>query len=96
MLKIKIEKSFKKDIERLKRSGKYPSKVFNEIKEVIAKLQNKKFIDPKYKRHPLIGNLKGYEAVHIRSDLIMVYKITKTHLILAMIGKHTKVYKKFK
>jgi len=43
-----------------------------------------------------IGTSKGYEAIHIKSDWILIFKIEKPLLILAMIGSHPKVYKKLK
>ncbi|WP_156919567.1 MULTISPECIES: hypothetical protein [unclassified Lebetimonas] len=39
MLKIKIEKSFKKDIEKVKKSGKYSKEDFETLKQIIEKLQ---------------------------------------------------------
>jgi len=96
MLKIKIEKSFKKDIEKAKRSGKYSKKDFETLKQIIEKLQLLEPIEKKYKRHPLKGNMKGYEALHIKPDWVLVFKIDNKCLNLVMIGKHTQVYKKFK
>ncbi len=96
MLKIKIEKSFKKDIERAKKSGNYSNKDFELLKKIIENLENGKDIAPKYKRHPLKGNMKGYEAIHIKPEWILVFKIDKEYLYLIMLGKHTQVYQKFK
>ena len=94
MLKIKIEKSFKKDIEKAKKSGNYSKNDFEILKQVINDLVNQKEIDTKFKRHLLKGNLKGYEVTHIKADWVLIFK--KEYLNLIMIGKHTQVYKKFK
>jgi len=96
MLKIKIEKSFKKDIEKAKRSGKYSKEDFETLKQIIEKLQLLEQIEEKYKRHSLKGNMKGYEALHIKPDWVLVFKIDNEYLNLVMIGKHTQVYKKYK
>lgn len=96
MLKLIIEKGFQKDIEKIKNSGQYGKDVFEKIKEIIIKLQNQQPIESIHKRHSLVGNLKKYEAIHIKNDLVMIFRATQTHIILVMIGKHTKVYKKFK
>jgi len=96
MLKIKIEKSFKKDIEKAKRSGKYSKEDFETLKQIIEKLQCLELIEEKYKRHPLKGDMKGYEALHIKPDWVLVFKTDDKYLNLVMIGKHTQVYKKFK
>ncbi len=96
MLKIKIEKSFKKDIERAKRSGKYSKEDFETLKQIIEKLQLLEPIEDKYKKHLLKGNMQGYEALHIKPDWVLVFKTNNEYLNLVMIGKHTQVYKKYK
>jgi len=96
VLKIKIEKSFKKDIDKAKKSGNYSKKDFELLKSIIENLENEKEIEIQYKRHPLKGDMKGYEAIHIKSDWLLVFKIDEEYLNLVMLGKHTQVYKKFK
>ena len=96
MLKIKIEKSFKKDIEKAKKSGNYSKKDFEVLKEIISKLENEEEIEVQYKRHTLKGDMKGYEVIHIKSDWLLVFKVDEEFLNLIMLGKHTQVYKKFK
>ncbi len=96
MLKIKIEKSFKKDIDKTKKNGNYSKKDFEILKQIIENLQQQKDIDKKYKRHNLKGNMKGFEVIHIKSDWLLVFKIDDEYLSLVMLGKHTQVYKKFK
>jgi mRNA interferase YafQ len=96
LLEIKIEKSFKKDIQRDKKSGKYSKKDFELLKSIITSLQNQKKIDPNYKRHPLKGNLKSFESIHIKNDWLLIFKIDERYLNLVMLGKHGQVYKKFK
>ena len=96
MLEIKIEKSFKKDINRDKKSGQYSEKDFSVLKSLITSLQNQDKIDQKYKTHPLKGELKEFESIHIKNNWLLIYKIDEQYLNLVMIGKHTQVYKKFK
>lgn len=96
MLEIKIEKSFKKDINRDKKSSLYSGKDFEILKTVISSLQNKEELDKKHKRHPLKGNMKNFESVHIKNDWILIFKVDEKYLYLLMLGKHTQVYKKFK
>jgi len=95
LLKIKIEKSFKKDIEKAKKSGNYSKKDFELLKSIIENLENEKEIEPQYKRHSLKGDMRGYETIHIKSDWLLVFKIDGEYLNLVMLGKHTQVYKKF-
>ncbi len=96
MLQIKIEKSFKKDIDRDKNSGQYSQKDFDLLKSIISSLQNQEPIDPKYKRHPLKGKMSGMESIHLKNDWLLILKIDNEFLNLIMLGKHTQVYKKFK
>jgi len=96
MLEIKIEKSFKKDIEKAKKGGKYSKKDFEILKRIIEKLQLQKEIEPQYKRHNLKGDMKSFEAIHIKSDWLLIFKVDNKYLNLIMLGKHTQVYKKFK
>ena len=95
LLNIKIEKSFKKDIERDKKSGKYPPKDFEILKKIIESLQNRREIAKKYKRHPLKGSMKRLESIHIKNDWLLIFKVDENFLYLIMLGKHTQVYKKF-
>ncbi|MDQ7086139.1 MAG: type II toxin-antitoxin system YafQ family toxin [Sulfurovum sp.] len=96
MLEIKIEKGFKKDIARDKKSGLYTLKDFELLKILISYLHNEQEIDEKFKRHPLKGNMKGFESLHIKGDWLLIFHIDKVCLNLYMLGKHTQVYKKFK
>ena len=96
MLDVRIEKSFKKDIDRDKKSGFYKKNDFELLKIVIENLKNGLEIDEKFKRHPLKGGMKGFEAIHIKGDWILIFKVDDEFLYLVMLGKHTQVYKKFK
>ena len=96
MLEIKIEKSFKKDIQRDKNSGQYSKKDFELLKSIILKLQKEDSIEVTFKRHLLKGNMKDLESIHIKGDWLSVFFIDKKFLNLVMLGKHTQVYKKFK
>jgi len=96
VLEIKIEKAFKKDIARDKKSGLYNEDDFELLKTMINDLQNEKEIDEKFKRDPLKGNMKGFESIHLKGDWLLIFKVDEEFLSLLMLGKHTQVYKKFK
>ncbi|MEA2029172.1 MAG: type II toxin-antitoxin system YafQ family toxin [Campylobacterota bacterium] len=96
MLEIKIEKSFKKDIARDKKSGQYSLEDFELLKTIINELQNQKKIDEQFKRHPLKGSMKDFESLHLKGDWLLIFKVDTKFLTLVMLGKHTQVYKKFK
>ncbi|NOG98212.1 MAG: type II toxin-antitoxin system YafQ family toxin [Ignavibacteriae bacterium] len=95
MLEIKIEKTFKKDIKRDKKSGNYSEKDFELLKSIITSLQKQEVMKPQFKRHPLKGNLKSYESIHVKNDWLLIFKLEGKYLNLVMLGKHNQVYKKF-
>ena len=95
MLKIKIENSFKKDIERDKTSGKYTKTEFGLLKSLIQNLEHQSPIDAKHKRHALKGSLKSFECLHVKNDWLLIFSTDEAFLTLVMLGKHTQVYKKF-
>lgn len=96
MLKIKIEKGFAKDIERDKNSGSYKPADFELLKNIIKRLENIEDVGLKYKRHLLKGDMDGFECIHVKNDWLLIFAVDDEYLTLAMLGKHTQVYKKFK
>jgi len=91
---LKIEKRFKKDIGRDKKSGKYSKFDFDILKNIIDSLLNDEPIDSLYKRHSLVGNLKLYESIHLKNDWVLIFKLDNECLYLVMLGSHSQVYKK--
>jgi mRNA interferase YafQ len=96
MLEIRIEKSFQKDIERDKKSGKYKSEDFETLKSIIVKLQIGEEIEAQHKRHPLKGGMSLLESIHVKNDWVLIFSIDEKYVNLIMLGKHTQVYKKYK
>ncbi|MDM8569552.1 type II toxin-antitoxin system mRNA interferase toxin, RelE/StbE family [Thiotrichales bacterium HSG1] len=90
---IRIQKSFKKNIQRDEKSNKYSEDDFKVLKNIIRKLKDNEDIEPKFRRHKLIGNLKEYEGIHIKHNWVLVFKISDNTIILVMIGTHTQVYR---
>ncbi len=48
----------------------------------------------RYKDHPLSGNLKGWWDLHLKSDLILVYRVEGDDIYLLDIGTHNQVFGK--
>jgi len=63
-----------------------------EVKEVLTVLLSGKPLDKKYQDHLLTGDWKGYRDCHIRPDLILIYKVTRTELCLARLGSHSELF----
>ena len=61
------------------------------LENVVDMLARGEILPPKYKNHPLKGNLAGYYDCHILPDWILIYKIEKEKLILLLfdIGTHS-------
>ncbi len=82
--------SFKKDYKKLTIEDK------ESLKEAILILSNNENLDEKYKDHKLIGNYLGCRECHIKPDLLLIYRINKNILELALtrVGSHSELFKK--
>jgi len=80
---------FKKDYKKLTSSDKAL------LKEVIATLAAGNRLDIKYKDHKLVGNFVNCRECHIKPDLLLIYRIDKNVLELALVrvGSHSKLFK---
>ncbi len=89
MLKIRREKTFVKDLRKVKMSDEQYQKYIS----YIAKLQEGGELPKEAYNHPLVGNWKDFREFHLSGDLILVYKIDKEYLTLVRIGSHAKIFK---
>jgi len=91
MFQPSYTKQFRKDINRLQKSG---SKDIEKVKAVIKLLIERKQLDPSYKDHQLIGNFKNRRECHIRPDLLLVYKVDKKEMtiIFERTGSHSDIF----
>ena len=80
---------FKKDVKRLIKRGK----IFEEFKEVISKLSEGETLEAKYRDHILTGQYKGTRECHIEPDLLLIYELTKSELVLIRTGTHSDLFK---
>ena len=90
MLILQEEKGFKKDLKLMQRR----SKDIEKIKIIVRKLSAKETLPPKYRNHVLSGNYKGFCECHVEPDWLLIYKITKTNLILVRTGTHSDLFGK--
>ena len=95
-LEIKLDRDFKKDLERDKQSGAYKEKDFQRLKEVITTLAEEMPLDKNLLDHPLKGNFSGYRECHIKPDWLLIYKTDKNQdmLCLARVGTHNQLFNK--
>lgn len=89
MLSPVLSTAFKKDVKRLKKSGKDMQKLRN----LIILLTEEKELPQRYKDHSLVGNWQGYRDAHIESDWLLLYKIIENELHLMRTGSHSQLFK---
>lgn len=91
MRKIKVRKSFEKDLKRIKRSGIYN---FEKLYEVVDKLSRGISLEERYRDHKLIGNYKGLRECHINPDWLLVYELRDDELVLILnrTGSHSDLF----
>jgi len=89
MLILDYSSQFKKDFKKI---TKLPIPDIIEVGDVISTLQKGLILNAKYVDHALIGNWYGFRDCHIKSDLVLIYRIHETYLQLARIGSHNDVF----
>lgn len=87
MREIRRSSIFKKDCKKAKRQHKD----IDLLEDVITKLAKGELLSPKYKDHPLRGNLGEYRELHLEPDWLLIYKVTEQELLLARIGSHSEL-----
>jgi len=65
------------------------------LKEVIVLLAQNSELDKKYKDHKLTGNFKDLRECHVKSDLLLIYKINDDilELVLVQVDNHNSLFK---
>ena len=88
--KLKPTKKFQKDLKRIEKRG-YKMDLLTEVLVILA---NGETLPEKYKDHALKGNYAGYRECHIDPDWLLIYKIQKDLLILALTrtGTHADLF----
>jgi mRNA interferase YafQ len=64
------------------------------IETAIADLASGNQLDRKYHDHPLTGEWRGFRDLHIKPDLLLIYRIEKEELVLLLIdiGSHASLF----
>jgi len=86
---VKENKSFRKSLKRFLYSGKFKR---DDVQTVIEILASGEKLNSKYKDHELKGYFCGIKECHIAYDLLLLYKIDETDLILLNIGSHSDLF----
>ena len=86
--KIEYGKQFKKDVKRIKRSGKDMQKLLR----VIDLLMSQTPLPDRCRPHKLTGDYKDWWECHIEPDWLLVYKADAQRLKLARTGSHSDLF----
>ncbi len=87
--KLITSAQFRRDAKRIKKQGLNTS----ELLGVVNLLIEGKPIPEEMDDHPLKGSLEGFRDLHIRSDWLLIYKISDDSILLQRTGSHAEVLK---
>ncbi|MBU1122965.1 type II toxin-antitoxin system YafQ family toxin [Patescibacteria group bacterium] len=84
-------KSFKRDLKRIKKMGRYD---IEKLKNAVILLASGSNLPDKLHNHKLHGKWSGFEECHIEPDWLLVYKKDTDKLILFLMrtGRHSDVF----
>jgi mRNA interferase YafQ len=91
MYVISRTKDFERSYQKIKASGKLKRRAQEKLAHAIDTLAQGKKLPPEYNDHQLQGELKHYRECHIKGDLLLVYQVRETELLLILveIGTHS-------
>jgi len=81
MLSLKYSSRFKKDLKRYKNNNA----VLNELERILDILVRGKKLLPKNFNHRLAGEFKECFECHIKPDVLLIYKIEKSEIIILLL-----------
>jgi mRNA interferase YafQ len=88
MLKIEFTTAIKKDLKKYT----HQKEVLLELQEVIELLTLKKNLPAKNRDHHLTGNWVNHRECHVRSDLLLIYKVEGDIVFLTRFGSHSALF----
>lgn len=93
MLKIERTNDFRRDFKRELR-GRYSKTVDADLRQAVTYLIRGQSLPINYKDHDALGEWKHHRECHLKPDLLLIYKLNETAVILTRIGSHTRLFKK--
>jgi len=90
MFLLKFSSRFKKDLK----SYKHDKIFLIELEKVLDILAKGKDLPDKNLNHPLIGEFKGCFECHVKPNILLIYKIEQSDLIVLLlrIGSHSNLF----
>jgi mRNA interferase YafQ len=83
------KKQFKKDFQRIQRTGRDTTRLF----EAISLLQTDEPLPPHFRDHQLTGNLSGCRECHLGGDWLLLYQRSEGLLVLIRTGTHSELFR---
>ncbi len=88
MREIIFKKQFRKDVERVKRTGRS----MDRLSEAIDLLAESKPLPPNNRDHQLVGNLQDFRECHLGGDWLLIYQIVEDTVIFIRTGSHSELF----
>ena len=93
MKKLETTNAFDKALKKVKKYNNFKQDKFN---KAITKLLNGEQLDPTYKDHKAVDNSitgwGGSRIFHAAPDIVVVYRLTDSSIILQAIGSHASLF----
>ena len=91
MMHIRPTSTYRKSYKKFSKSGRFPAK---KIDNVINAIANRERLDAFLEDHALSGKFIGCRECHIKSDLLLIYRIENNNLVLVLVnmGSHTNLF----
>ena len=83
-------KTFRKDWERLSRSGRYDLRHLKEA--MLLLIANDAPLGPEWLDHPLKGGWVDHRECHIGGDFLLIYQLDGNTLIFVRAGTHSDLF----
>jgi len=87
VLVIRRQKSFSKDLTKVKMSNQHYSKYIL----YLSTLMQENILPIEAKDHSLSGQYQDTREFHVSGDLLIIYFTTETELVLIRIGSHSQL-----
>lgn len=88
MFKLAFSGQFGRDVKTL---GKRNYDI-SLLKSVLTELETNGTLQPSYKPHRLTGTYSGYWEAHIKTNWLIIWKVSGDEIILARTGTHSDLF----
>ena len=89
MREIFQQHQFKKDVKKIKKSGRYRLKDLFAVVEILA---SDRQLQPKNWDHSLSGDWQDFRECHIHPDWLLIYRLEPGRLILVRTGSDSELF----